>query len=146
MCCVAILIPTTFPAYAKLGVKSHSSLVVEALPLGQLNLMLYQCDCEFFRGRVGGDEIVFATRGGRSSEFISLNGSVIPLERAGPMADPVCRHGARFREVWTAGKTQVWIDQRVTKPGDEACWLKGRMTVRADRYRKVTPIAGACGC
>ena len=106
----------------------------------------FECDCEFYRGPVNGDAIVFATRGHRTRGLARIDGQTRSLHLVTKRSDEECRNGRRFRERWSDGTVTIALDGVVTAPGAEACWYRGKMTVTAGRRTGTIAVTGSCGC
>jgi hypothetical protein len=104
------------------------------------------CECEFYRGPINGETMVFATRYERAVGFAVMDGHLITLQRDGKPADTLCRKNVRYHERWVGRRTAIVLDQRVTGSGAEACWYNGRLHATVDGRAVSIPITGACGC
>ena len=123
-----------------------SSLGIDTLDEGELAVVPFECDCEFYRGRVDGRTIVFATRGQRTRGFAKVDGTALQLYPAATADERVCRKGRRHDERWTDGSTSVDLTAVVTSAGEEACWYQGQMTVTRGEQRARIAVTGSCGC
>ena len=56
-----------------------------------LKSLPYMCECEFYRGPINGETMVFATRNERAVGFAVVDGQLITLKRDGKPADTQCR-------------------------------------------------------
>src|SRR5207237_4788192 len=93
-----------------------------------LKSLPYMCECEFYRGRINGGTMVFATRNERTVGFAVVDGKLITLQRQGRPADNLCRKYIRYYERWVSGATTIVLDQHVTGSGAESCCYKGELT------------------
>jgi hypothetical protein len=113
---------------------------------GHLNSLTYMCECEFYRGPIYGETMVFATRRERTVGFAVVDGQLVTLQRDGRPADTICRKSVRYRERWVSSAATIVLDQRVTGSGEESCWYKGKLSLTVDGRMVSIPISGACGC
>src|SRR5258708_21604440 len=80
----------------------------------------YMCECEFFRGPINGETMVFATRNERAVGFAVVDERLITFQRDGQPANSLCRKKVRYHERWVSGTTAIILDQHVTGSGAEA--------------------------
>jgi hypothetical protein len=73
---------------------------VGTLHEGHLNSLPYMCECEFYRGPINGETMVFATRNERTVGLAVVNRQLMTLQRDGKPADTRCRKNARYHERW----------------------------------------------
>jgi hypothetical protein len=124
---------------------SASSSVVTLEP-AELDAEPFECDCEFYRGRVDGRSVVFATRQHRTHGLVKVDGTVLQLRPVTTVDETVCRKGHRHTGRWTEGSTSIDLDTVVTKAGDEACWYRGALTLTRGSTRVRIAVTGSCGC
>jgi hypothetical protein len=106
----------------------------------------YMCECEFYRGPINGETMVFATRNERAVGFAVVDGRLVTLKRDGKPADTRCWKNTRYHERWVSSAATIVLDQHVTGSGAEACWYKGKLHVTVDGRAVSIPISGTCGC
>jgi hypothetical protein len=111
-----------------------------------LKSLPYMCECEFYRGPINGETMVFATRNERAVGFAVVDGQLMTLQRDGRPAGTLCRKNARYHERWVSSTTAIVLDQRVIGSGAESCWYNGKLHVTVDGRMASIPISGACGC
>ena len=111
-----------------------------------LQSLPFMCECEFYRGPISGETMVFATRNERAIGLAVVDGKLMTFQRDGKPADTTCRKNARYHERWVSGTTAIFLDQRVTGSGAEACWYNGKISVMVDNRMISIPVTGACGC
>ena len=146
---VIVLLPLLVPFDVGADESIHNSavgLTVGTLLEGHLKSLPYMCECEFYRGPINGETMVFATRNERAVGFAVVNGQLITLKRDGKPADTLCRKNVRLHERWVNRTTAIFLDQYVTGSGAESCWYKGKFHVTVDGHVASIPISGACGC
>jgi len=119
---------------------------IGTLQEGHLNSLPYMCECEFYRGPINGETMVFATRNERTVGLAVVNRQLMMLQRDGKPADTRCRKNARYHERWVSSAATIVLDQHVTGSGAESCWYEGKLSITVDRRRVSVPITGACGC
>jgi hypothetical protein len=120
--------------------------LIGTLDSAELTGMPRVCECEFYRGPVEQQSRVFETRKERTHGFVKIKGNLVALQLATRSGHQDCRPNTRYTERWTAGSTTVVLNLRVTKPGAEACWYKGRMSVATGNRTETVVVTGACGC
>lgn len=120
--------------------------MIGTLTATDLSAAPFECDCEFYRGPVSGDTVVFATRAHRMRGLAKIDGRMLSLHLVSKRADPACRNNRRFEERWSAGSVSIHLAGVVTTSGAEACWYEGRMTVAVDSHDETIPVTGSCGC
>jgi len=111
-----------------------------------LKSLPYMCECEFYRGLINGETLVFATRNERGVGFAVVDGKLVTLQREGRPTATLCRKNVRYQERWINSKTAIVLDQRVTGSGADSCWYKGKLSITVDGRMVSIPISGACGC
>ena len=109
-----------------------------------LKSLPYMCECEFYRGPINGETMVFATRNERAVGFAVVDGHLMTLKRDGRPAGTRCRKNARYHERWVSSAATIVLDQRVTGSGAESCWYEGKLSITVDRRMVSVPITGAC--
>ena len=146
---VIVLLTLLVPFDVRADKSIHNSGVgptVGTLLEGHLKSLPYMCECEFYRGPINGETMVFATRNERAVGFAVVDGQLITLKRDGKPADTQCRKNVRFHERWVSSAATVLLGQRVTGSGAESCWYKGKLSITVDGRAVSIPISGACGC
>ncbi len=131
---------------AGVGVDPPAPATIGPLSAGDLSAAPFECDCEFYRGRVDGSTVVFATRQHRTLGLAKIDGGTVRLRLVTKPRDGGCRTGARFSERWTDGSVSIDLQGVATASGAEACWHRGRMTVTKGEHRETIPVTGSCGC
>jgi len=139
---------STPPVTASVGTGSDRSpeSLIDTLSEGDLSSAPFECDCEFYRGHVDGNTVVFATRAHRTRGLAKIGGSTVSLHRVTKPADPDCHKGRRFSERWAEGAVSIGLEGVVTSSGAESCWYRGRMSVTEGGHRETIPVTGSCGC
>jgi hypothetical protein len=134
--------------FVPVGAGSHRSShgMIGTLSANDLSAAPFECDCEFYRGHVSGDTVVFATRAHRTRGFAKIDGKVLSLRLVSKRIEAGCRTGRRFGERWSAGSVSIHLRGVVTTSGAEACWYQARMTVTLDSHDESIPVTGSCGC
>jgi len=75
-----------------------------------------------------------------------VDGELVTLQRNGKPRNSSCGNNVRYHERWVGGPTAVVLDLHVTRPGEEACWFKGKMRIAVGGRTTSTSVSGACGC
>jgi len=146
---VIVLLPLLVPFDVGADESIHNSavgLTVGTLLEGHLKSLPYMCECEFYRGPINGETMVFATRNERAVGFAVVDGQFMTLQRDGRSPNTLCRKNVRYHERWVSSAATIVLDQRVTGSGAESCWYKGKLYVTVDGRMVSIPISGACGC
>jgi hypothetical protein len=115
------------------------------------------CECEFVRGAIEwGDvytasadrhNVVFATREERRAAFMSLDGTLVRFELVERWGEGDCKAGATRVERWQGlSGSSLKVELRTLRPGEEACWYRGKLTAKSGKRTQSIPITGACGC
>src|SRR5262245_52258338 len=140
--------PSKPSAPAAVGSGAHRSPdgLIGTLSATDLSSAPFECDCEFYRGHVDGNTVVFATREHRTRGLAKIAGRTVSLHLATKPADVDCRTGQRFSERWAEGSVSIGLEAVVTSSGAEACWYQARMTVRKAAHQETIPVTGSCGC
>jgi len=140
--------PTTSPPVGPAKERSapipHST--IETLTASDYPAAPFECDCEFYRGRVGGDTTIFATRGHRTLGVAKIADKTRSLRLTSKAAEGDCRKGRSFRERWSDGSVVIDLEGAVTSSGAESCWYQGQMIVTEGRRREALAVRGSCGC
>ena len=134
------------PATPTAGAGAPRAVATGTLSADDLSSAPFECDCEFYRGRVDGSTVVFATREHRTLGLAKIDGETVRLRPSRKAGDGGCRKGARFRERWSDGSVSIDLDGVVTTSGAEACWYRARMTVTNGKHGESIPVTGSCGC
>jgi hypothetical protein len=142
---VALLAPFNVRADESIH-NSAAGPTVGTLLEEHLKPLPYTCECEFYRGPINGETMVFGTRNERAVGFAVVDGQLMTLKRDGKPADTRCRKNTRYHERWVSSAATIVLDQRVTGSGAESCWYEGKLSITVDRRMVSIPITGACGC
>jgi hypothetical protein len=127
-------------------VEAEAVATIGTLSADDLSSAPFECDCEFYRGRVDGSTVVFATREHRTLGLAKIEGETVRLRLVAKTGDAGCRKGARFSERWSDGSGSIDLQGVATSSGTEACWFRVRMTVRRSKGVETIPVTGSCGC
>src|SRR5260370_34323063 len=100
--------------------KSIGGVSVRTLPKEALKSLPYMCECEFYRGPINGETMVFATRSERGVGLAVVDRQLMTLQRDGRPADSRCRKDVRYHERWVSITTAIILDQLVTHTGPES--------------------------
>jgi hypothetical protein len=119
---------------------------IATLAADDLSSAHFECDCEFYRDRVDGKTVVFATREHRTIGLAKIDGSTLRLHPVVKARSHDCRKGERFDERWSDGSVSIDLEGAATTAGAEACWYRAWMTVTKDARRETIPVTGSCGC
>ena len=128
------------------GGSSTGPVSIDTLGAETLQLLPYECECEFYRGPIDGGTSVFATRSHGTVAFAKIDGQILTLRRGGMAQHSSCLKNVRQREQWIGGTASVALEYRGTRSGEEACWFKGKMRVTVGGRTSETAVTGACGC
>lgn len=134
------------PAAVGTGAHRAPDGLIDTLSATDLSSAPFECDCEFYRGHVNGDTVVFATRQHRTRGLAKIAGRTMSLHLVTKPADVDCRTGRRFSERWAKGSLSIGLEAVVTSSGAESCWYQARMIVRKGEHQQVIPVTGSCGC
>ena len=128
------------------GVERPVVATIGTLSADDLSSAPFECDCEFYRGRVDARAVVFATREHRTLGLARIEGRTVRLRLAAKVGNAGCRKGARFSERWSDGSVSIDLQGVATTSGAEACWSRVRMTVTSGKHGETIPVTGSCGC
>ncbi len=133
-------------ARASTGADRSAKSIIGTLDAADYSSAPFECDCEFYRGHVDGNTVVFATRSHRTRGFAKIDGRTLSPHRVTKAADPACRRGGQFSERWSDSSVSIGLEAVVTSSGAESCWYHGRMIVTVGGRRETIPVTGSCGC
>jgi hypothetical protein len=128
------------------GSRRSPDVVIDTLSAADLSSAPFECDCEFYRGRVDGNSVVFATREHRTRGLAKIGGRTVSLHLVTKPAEADCHDGRRFSERWEDGSVSIGVEASVTGSGAESCWYRGRIIVREGGHADTILVTGSCGC
>jgi hypothetical protein len=106
------------------------------------------CPCEFDLGtQVDGEIGLIIDRNGEGQQALAnIDGTIARFRNSGEFRERDCKPGTLVTSTWSGSGVTLKVVLITDRPGEEACWYHGLLTVTRGERSATRKIVGACGC